>query len=130
MDIIDKKIREALKNKGWTMKKLVGELNLTESGYTYMIKHNSIKVETLLKIATVLNTNVGFFFEDETNISINIKDNTVNGAVSNSGTIHVGSIKDAEKEIAHLNELLQEKEKQIKDKEMIIKLLQKQLYNE
>lgn len=66
----------------------------------------------------------------DTQQTITINSENVNGVMNNHGTVHFSNMQDAEKEIAHLRSLLEEKEKQIKDKEMIIMLLQKQLYNE
>ncbi len=64
LKIIDKKIKKNVTNFGWTMKFFLNKLNISEQGYSYMIKKNTLKLKTLFEISEVLEVPVGYFFND------------------------------------------------------------------
>ena len=57
-------IRTLSKNRGMTLKKLSELLGISENGLQRIIKTNSTKIETLEKIAKILNVSITVFFPD------------------------------------------------------------------
>ena len=56
-------LERIIKEKGFTTKTLVEKLGITENGFAYMLKNDTIKVATIEKIADILNVSVCVFFE-------------------------------------------------------------------
>lgn len=58
------RIKTIVKQKGITFKWLCGEINMSETGFAKMMREESMKVDTLEKIANKLSVNVCVFFEE------------------------------------------------------------------
>ncbi len=56
-------IRDLLIDKGMTLRNLAEQLGVTEQGLQKAIRTNSTKIETLEKIASILNVSISAFFE-------------------------------------------------------------------
>lgn len=63
MDKLDKMIKSALAEKGWTVKYLCQKIGISEQGYQYSIKNNSMKMETMFSIAKLLKKPISYFFD-------------------------------------------------------------------
>ncbi len=48
-----------------TLKQICAQIDITEQGLQRMFSNNSMKIDTLEKIATVLNVPVAYFFSEE-----------------------------------------------------------------
>jgi len=68
MKNIDLKIKKLLESKEISASRFCKKIGVTESGYTYMIKNESMKLKTLYKISEVLQVPVSYFF-DESEVS-------------------------------------------------------------
>lgn len=65
MEKLKEKIKEALQKKGWTQKKLIVEIEMSESGFINSVDRGSMKLSTLEKIAEALEVPISFFISDE-----------------------------------------------------------------
>jgi len=75
---IHKKIKELVKIRNTTISGLCQKIGMTESGFNFSMKNNTLKIETLQKIAEVLEMPVCCFFEDgETDISQSMQKNEI-----------------------------------------------------
>ncbi|MCF6242510.1 MAG: helix-turn-helix domain-containing protein [Bacteroidales bacterium] len=61
---ISEKIRHLYKSKGLTIESLAKELNITQPGFSKMLKTNDFKISALQKIANILDVPITYFFED------------------------------------------------------------------
>lgn len=66
MDKLLDRIKAAVAERKMTIKELVDELGLAESGFYYSIKMRSLRVDTLLKISERLGKPINFFFGEKT----------------------------------------------------------------
>jgi len=76
-----------------------------------------------MKISNILDVPVSYFFE-ENNIGV-VQNGHINNCVSdaNHGTVHFGSIKEAEMKVASLESEIKHLNKQLEMKDEIIELL-------
>lgn len=98
-------IESYLNKQGISKRKLAEEIGMSKNGFFSMFNNQTMTVEQLIKICEVLSISPCELFEE--------KNETLNNS-------------EAERNI-HLQQLVAEKEKQIKDKEEIISLLKKQI---
>ena len=111
MKYIDIKIKENLKRKNIPIKKMIEDLGLTEQGYIYSIKNETLRVKTLIDIASYLKISVSYLV-NENDYQVNENTLSVNDKSENyNSKLH---------ELQNENELLKAT---IKDKEEIIILL-------
>ena len=130
---IELRIKKILIEKGITMRKLVGLIDMTENGFAYSIKNKTIKLQTIEKIATNLEVPVSYFFDENTdykkNFHVDKVEHNGNGHIINAKNINNGSTNKDELFLLHENELLKERirglEKEIEGKNKIIELYQK-----
>lgn len=62
---IGKQIKELAKKSDITIKDLCKKIEMTESGFNIALKNNTLKIETLQKIAKVLKVDISYFFINE-----------------------------------------------------------------
>jgi len=108
---IDLKIKKILRIKNINIKKFVNDIGMTEQGYSYDIKNDSLKISTLIEISKYLKVEPSFFFINE-----QYQNNESNFSVNESAELYNLRLTDLQNE----NELLKAT---IKDKEQIIELL-------
>jgi DNA-binding Xre family transcriptional regulator len=115
------KIRELCEQKEGGVKRLAEEIGMSEQNLHRCITLNKIQAGELEKIAHIFDVHIGYFFD---NIPINQSIANGNGsAASIYGNATSGVIMDKDKEIEHLNALLEEKERVIAEKERTIQIL-------
>jgi len=61
---IKNKVQTLAKQRGLSIRELCKKIGMTESGFSYTIKNNTLKVETLFNIADVLGVSINYFFPD------------------------------------------------------------------
>jgi len=59
------RVKKILSEKGWSMKELLQKIDVSEQGFAYMLKNETMKVTTLLKIAELLDVPVSYFLLSE-----------------------------------------------------------------
>lgn len=91
-----------------TSTQIAEAIGMTRQGFEKTLKEESLKVETLEKIADFFSLPVIAFFDGEKNPATTIQ-NSCNGL---GNTIQI-ALSDCEKETRHLKEMLAEKEKRI-----------------
>jgi transcriptional regulator with XRE-family HTH domain len=62
---VSERVKKALFDRGWTQKKLCGEINITETGFKRMADNNTWKLDTLEKMATALGVPIVYFVTDD-----------------------------------------------------------------
>ncbi len=62
---IGKRIKEIVERKGMKMEHVYNSIEMTNAGFYRMLKNNSFKVSTLIKIADLLEVPIEAFFSDE-----------------------------------------------------------------
>jgi len=70
---LEKKIKYFAKSKGLNVKELCKRIEITEQGLVYALKNNTLKVETLNKIADVLTLPIMEFFLDDVDDVANVR---------------------------------------------------------
>lgn len=114
------KIKTLLEKRKITIQKLCDEVGISTVGFHNIYNNKSIKVQTLEKIADVLQVPIKYFFEDETSDNpFFVNESTVTYGDNNKILINKNN---EIKELKNENELLKNA---LKDKEKIIKLLEK-----
>jgi len=101
-----KRIKQIAEDKGMTLKGIASKVGITQAALSLLIKENSTRVDTLIKIADVLDVPVTNFFETDYGF-----ENSNNGVVG--GDFMVNSQKEAGMAIQALIDQLEEKDKQI-----------------
>ena len=101
-----KRIKQIAEDKGMTLKGIASKVGITQAALSLLIKENSTRVDTLIKIADVLDVPVTNFFETDYGI-----ENSNNGVVG--GDFMINSQKEAGMAIQALIDQLEEKDKQI-----------------
>lgn len=64
---LETKVKELAKSKGVTMKNLCQRIEMTEAGMNFSLKNHTLKITTLEKIASVLDVEIAYFFNDGRN---------------------------------------------------------------
>lgn len=64
MQNVSEQIKKALLSKGWTQRRLCTEINVTENGFRKTADGNTWKLDTIVKIAEVLEMPVSYFISD------------------------------------------------------------------
>jgi transcriptional regulator with XRE-family HTH domain len=103
-------IRDLVENKNMTIRELSNKIGMTDSAMHALIKKGSTNTSTLEKIAQELDVPVGYFFDDTPN---NITANHGSVALGNHSVAGNISLSDCQKELEHLKQLLEEKERTI-----------------
>lgn len=62
---IENAIKEEAKDQGVTMKYICSQIGMTEQGLATSLKNQTLKLDTLEKIAKVLNVDITFFLGDD-----------------------------------------------------------------
>jgi TfoX/Sxy family transcriptional regulator of competence genes len=114
MKDIDLKIKEILRRKDITVKKMIDGVGLTEQGYIYSINKETLRVKTLIRISDYLKISPCVFFKDS-----NYQQNETVSSVYDNTENFTLLITDLRKENDFLKQTL-------KDKEEIIKLMKNQ----
>lgn len=102
-----KRIKQIAEDKGMTLKGIASKVGITQAALSLLIKENSTRVDTLIKIADVLDVPVTNFFETDYGF-----ENSNNGVVG--GDFMVNSQKEAGMAIEALIQQLKVKDEQIK----------------
>lgn len=105
------KIKELCERKEGGIKRLAEEIGMSEQNLHRCINLNKIQAGELEKIAHVFDVPIGYFFD-----SAPLNQSIANGngsAASIYGNATVGVMTDKDKEIDHLKQLLEEKERTI-----------------
>ncbi|MCL1868423.1 MAG: helix-turn-helix domain-containing protein [Paludibacter sp.] len=105
------KIKILAKERNIFIRALANAVGITEQGLQLLIRENSTKIDTLEKIASVLNVPISVFFDE--NNTINQKSDSKNAVDIYSNASNSSSITSYIEKISHLEQLLTEKEKQI-----------------
>jgi DNA-binding Xre family transcriptional regulator len=103
-------IRDLAESKNMTIRELSNTVGMTDSAMHALIKNGSTNTSTLEKIAQALDVPVGYFFDDTPN---NITANHGSVALGNHSVAGNISLSDCQKELEHLKQLLEEKERTI-----------------
>lgn len=69
MKQIDEKIRVLAKKSGLSIRKLCQKIDMSESGFYAMIKNDSMKLDTLQKIANFYNVKTSYFLDENIDVS-------------------------------------------------------------
>lgn len=101
-----KRIKQIAEDKGMTLKGIASKVGITQAALSLLIKENSTRVDTLIKIADVLDVPVTNFFETDYGI-----ENSNNGVVG--GDFMINSQKEAGMAIEALINQLKAKDRQI-----------------
>lgn len=105
------KIRELCETKDGGVKRLAEEIGMSEQNLHRCITLNKIQAGELEKIANIFDVPIGYFFDKDAGSSnINIGHQVKGNGNKVSGDI---TLSECQKEIAHLKELLVEKERTI-----------------
>lgn len=64
------RVKKALFDKGWTVKKLCAEIDVSEQGYKHMVEKDSWKLQNLVKIAEVLELPLTYFITEQADATI------------------------------------------------------------
>lgn len=115
-------IRDIAENKNITLRVLAARIGISEDGLQKLITNGSTKTSTLETIARELEVPVGIFFEGWQPANHSVA-NGQGSAASIYGNATAGVIADRDKEIEHLKQLLDEKDKIITEKERLIQVL-------
>jgi len=116
------KIKFLANEKKITLKQICANVEITEQGLQRMFLNNSMKIETMEKIAKVLQVPASYFFEDdnkEVSKKINAGDNNVisiGNKNNNNSNAETKDLAVCRKEVEYLKQ-------QVKDKEDIIQLM-------
>lgn len=102
-------IRDLADRKNLSLRDIARRLGISEDGLQKIIRNDSTKTATIEEIAEILEVPVGTFFDDNKYFNQSVAHN--GSAASVYGNASVGDDKD--KEIAHLKEIIAEKERTI-----------------
>lgn len=75
---IDIKIKKILHQRQINIKSFTYQIGMSEQGYIYAIKKQSLKVSTLLEICDFLNVSPLFFFKDSNDIPEVVAESSIN----------------------------------------------------
>ena len=64
MENLPERIKKALFDKGWSQKKLCGEIEITENGFKSMLETGSMKISTLQRISEAMDIPLSFFLDE------------------------------------------------------------------
>lgn len=103
-------IRDLAEKKNISLRDVAKKIGISEDGLQKIIRNNSTKTSTIEEIASILEVPVGIFFEDSKCVYQSVAHN--GSAASVYGNAFVGE-SDKDKEIAHLKEIIIEKERTI-----------------
>lgn len=103
-------IRDLADRKGLTLRDIATKIGISEGGLQKLMANGSTKTSTIEDLAKVLDVPVGAFFDDYKGGNQTIAHN--GSAASIYGNASVGE-NDKDKEIAHLKEIVAEKERTI-----------------
>jgi len=103
------KIKILAREKKISIRALANELGMTEQGLQLLIRENSTKIDTLERIASILDVPVGVFFDEENkNRNIN-SHNRISGGkniVGNGNKMTDDNLQYLQKQIAKKDELI------------------------
>ena len=68
LKIIEIKLKNILVERNLTMKEIVAKIDMTENGFAYSLKNDTLKIITLEKIAKILDVPITYFFTEEGNL--------------------------------------------------------------
>lgn len=121
--VIEDNIRKISYKKGKSLASLIAEIDMTEGGFYKMLKAESLKVKVLKKIADYLETPIQCFFESDVNFQTIKGDHNVQ---TNKSQIVGEQVVEYNKVEDGLKKQVEILERQILDKDEIIKLLKQQ----
>ena len=105
------KIKDLCEHKEGGIKRLAEDIGMSEQNLHRCINLNKMQAGDLEKVAITLSVPISYFFDE---IFVNQSIAQGHGsAVSVYGNVTVGMMADKDKEIEHLKQLLQEKERTI-----------------
>lgn len=120
-------INELIEERNLSIGEFCQRAEITSQALREIVKRNSTKTEILERIAKVLRVPVGRFFDEQSNV-------TITGSQIHRGIGDQIMLTPEEKEINHLNSLLdsqakliEEKDQRIRDKDAMIKMLSEQV---
>ena len=102
-------IKNIAETKCIPFKDVAEKIGITPDGLQKIIRRNSTTTETLEKIADALGVHAGIFFDGNSTSNQLINGNGNTASIYGDAT--AGVLADKEKEIEHLKQLLQEKER-------------------
>jgi transcriptional regulator with XRE-family HTH domain len=103
-------IKDLCEKKNITIRELATRIGMRDEAVHHLVKKGSTNTSTLEKIAQELDVPVGYFFDDTPN---NITANHGSVALGNHSVAGNISLSDCQKELEHLKQLLEEKERTI-----------------
>lgn len=115
-----KKIIELLKKKDISRKELAQIIGMSEKGLGLMLKHNTIKVTTLIEISKALKVDINYWFRNEDDNSLKMEGDFPSDRYSDEALLQ---IKQATEKLSVKQREIDLLEKRIEDKETITKML-------
>lgn len=116
-------IKEIAEKEGITIRSLASASDMSDVNLHRCIRENKIQAQDLEKIAKVLNVPISIFFDEKGHIVVNGNQNQVNNKVANQKN---NNSKGSET-VKLMQDILNEKNKMIEEKERIIQILMQQL---
>ena len=119
-----KALRNLLKEKKISQNEISRKIGMTQAGFSNALLKEDFKISTLEKIAKTLHVPVGYFFDEESNLTTH-----VNNGVQANGTNNKINIQTEKKneEIKHLKEKLTDAQKLIEEKERHLEELRQRI---
>jgi len=125
------KIKKLVEENRRTMVWLSGQIGMTNQNLYKCIEKNRIEAAALEKISNIFDVPITYFFNESipdgnkiTNTNSPNSGNNIQGNVSGSGHKISIDLNDCQKEIAHMKEMLKEKDNTIEAKDNTIDALQ------
>ena len=111
-------ISELLDKRKITQKDFCEQIQISTTAFRPLVERNSTKTEIIERIARELRVPVGYFFGDNSSITMSGQNTQVH-----NGNGHQIMLSAEQKEIELLRQIITEKDKQLEDKERFIRVL-------
>ena len=111
-------ISELLDKRKITQKDFCEQIQISTTAFRQLVERNSTKTEIIERIACELGVPVGYFFGDNSSITMSGQNTQVH-----NGNGHQIMLSAEQKEIELLRQIITEKDKQLEDKERFIRVL-------
>lgn len=111
-------IRDILNKRKIPINEFCKKIELSDTAFRQLVERNSTKTEIIERIARELRVPVGYFFGDNSSITMSGQNTQVH-----NGNGHQIMLSAEQKEIELLRQIITEKDKQLEDKERFIRVL-------